>query len=137
MAYRVVQIPEVDQRRSVALGVSIPFSEANVFSSVYSTQEQTKYNIINFLLTDRGERPMNPRFGSGIRRLLFDQIYADSLDAIKANITNSITSYFPNVTIAKLDIVANTDYNAISILIDYRIENLGVEDFINLQIQNA
>jgi hypothetical protein len=50
MAYNEQIIPILDLRKSTALGVAIPFSAPTVFTSVYSTKEQTKYNLINFLL---------------------------------------------------------------------------------------
>ena len=60
MAYGLKKISPLDLRTSTAIGVNIPFSAQNVFTSVYTTKEQTKYNLINFLLTDKGERPFSP-----------------------------------------------------------------------------
>ena len=70
MAYNPVQIPIVDLKPSTALGVAIPFESPSAFTSVYTTLEQTKYNIINYMLTNPGERPFNINFGAGLLSLI-------------------------------------------------------------------
>ena len=137
MAYNLVQIPIADLKPSTALGVAIPFSAPNVFTSVYTTLEQTKYNIINFMLTDTRERPFNPNFGAGLRSRLFEQIVETDLDSLKATISNQIESYFPNVLINNMSIQGNPDENSISIELTYSLKNIKSIDSLVLKIQNA
>jgi phage baseplate assembly protein W len=137
MAYNLVQIPIADLKPSTALGVAIPFSAPNVFTSVYTTLEQTKYNIINFMLTDTRERPFNPNFGAGLRSRLFEQITETDLDSLKATISNQIESYFPNVLVNSLNIQGNPDDNSISVELTYSLRNIRSSDSLVLKIQNA
>ena len=137
MAYNLVQIPIADLKPSTALGVAIPFSAPNVFTSVYTTLEQTKYNIINFMLTDTRERPFNPNFGAGLRSRLFEQITETDLDSLKTTISNQIESYFPNVLVSSLSIQGNQDDNSISIELTYSLRNIRSSDSLVLKIQNA
>ena len=137
MAYNLVQIPIADLRPSTALGVAIPFSAPNVFTSVYTTLEQTKYNIINFMLTDTRERPFNPNFGAGLRSRLFEQITETDLDSLKTTISNQIESYFPNVLVNFLSIQGNPDDNSISVELTYSLRNIKSIDSLVLKIQNA
>lgn len=137
MAYGFIQIPSVDLIPSTALGVAIPFQSPSVFTSVYTTAEQTKYNIINFMLTDRKERPFNPNFGAGIRSRLFEQITQDDLDSLKQTISNQIEAYFPNVQIKTLDIIGNPNDNSISVTLTYLLKNLKTSDSLVLNIQNV
>jgi phage baseplate assembly protein W len=137
MAYNLVQIPIADLKPSTALGVAIPFSAPNVFTSVYTTLEQTKYNIINFMLTDTRERPFNPNFGAGLRSRLFEQITETDLDSLKATISNQIESYFPNVLVVNMNIRGNPDDNSISIELTYSLKNIKSIDSLVLKIQNA
>jgi len=51
MAYGLKKISPLDLKPSTGIGVKIPFSSDAVFQSIYTTKEQTKYNIINYLLT--------------------------------------------------------------------------------------
>jgi len=136
MAYGLKKIPVVDQRASTALGVKVPFAAANAFTSVYTTKEQLKYNMINFFLTDRRERVFNPNFGAGLRRRLFEQIDLGDLEDLKQNIINQVQIYFPLVTITLLDIIGIPDENAIKITFNYTVPSMGMEDSITLQIQN-
>jgi phage baseplate assembly protein W len=137
MAYNLVQIPIADLKPSTALGVAIPFSAPNVFTSVYTTLEQTKYNIINFMLTDTRERPFNPNFGAGLRSRLFEQIVETDLDSLKTTISNQIESYFPNVLVNSLNIQGNPDDNSISVELTYSLKNIKSSDSLVLKIQNA
>jgi hypothetical protein len=66
MAYRIPNKNPIDVGSRVAIGVSIPFNAPQVFTQTYTTQDQVKSNIINFILTNKGERVFNPTFGSNI-----------------------------------------------------------------------
>jgi len=137
MAYGLKQIPVVDLKPSTAVGVAIPFSAPNVFTSVFTTAEQTKYNMINFMLTDTRERPFNPNFGAGLRSRLFEQITQDDLDSLKQIISNQVESYFPNVLVNSMDIVGSPDDNSITITMTYSLKNIRTTDSLVLKIQNG
>lgn len=137
MAYGLRQIPIADLKPSTALGVAIPFQANNVFTSVYTTAEQTKYNIINFMLTDRRERPFNPNFGAGLRSRLFEQITQDDLDSLKQTVSNQVEAYFPNVQVNSLNIIGNPDDHTITITMTYSLKNLRTTDTLLLRIQNG
>ena len=49
MAIRIQNKNPLDISKRVAIGVSIPFNSDSVFTSTYTTVDQTKYNIINYL----------------------------------------------------------------------------------------
>ena len=55
MAIRIQNKNPLDINKRVAVGVSIPFNNDSVFTSTYTTIDQTKYNIINYLLTNNDE----------------------------------------------------------------------------------
>ena len=74
MAFGAVQKFPNDTRPRVGIGVDIPFSAGGVFTPNYTTQEAIKNNIVNFFLTNPGERPGNPQFGGGLRSYIFSQI---------------------------------------------------------------
>jgi hypothetical protein len=98
MAYRPISINPLDLRASTAIGVSIPFSSQGVFTSVYTTAQQLKYNIINYLLTDKRERLYDPNFGAGLKSYLFEQMTDLGLEGLEENIKQDIQRYFPKAT---------------------------------------
>lgn len=136
MAYGLKQISPLDLKPSTAIGVKIPFSADNVFSSVYTTKDQLKYNIINFLLTDPRERPFNPTFGAGLRARLFEQIDQDTFETMKQSLRTQLESYFPQIEIVTLEIIGSPDYNSINIKFSYRLLRSNENDNVTLTIQN-
>jgi phage baseplate assembly protein W len=105
MAYGLKKISPLDLRPSTAIGVKIPFDATAVFSSVYTTKDQIKYNIINYLLSDPRERPFVINFGAGLRARLFEQIDQYTFDDMKQSITTQLENYFPQIEIINLDII--------------------------------
>ena len=74
MAFQVANKFPIDTRSRKAVGVKVPFSVPYVFEPTYTTKEAINVNLINFLLTNPGERYLNPQFGGGIRQQVFEQI---------------------------------------------------------------
>lgn len=134
MAYGLKKISPLDLKPSTAIGVKVPFSAKNVFTSVYTTKEQTKYNLINFLLTDRRETPMVPNFGAGLRSLLFEQITDDSMERMEAYIRSSVEANFPNVIISRLNVEPYQDQSYVVINFSYVLRNSNQEDEITIKI---
>jgi len=137
MAYQLRQISSLDLRKSTAIGVKIPFDSPSAFTSVYTTKEQIKYNIINFLLTDKRERPLNPTFGAGLRSKLFEQISTETISDLQQSITNQVESNFPNVQVTDLIITGDPNTSTITIKFSYKIISTSETDSANIVIQNA
>ena len=137
MAYNLRKISPIDFKPSTGVGVKLPFSADNVFTTVYTTKEQLKYNIINFMLTDLGERPMNPNFGLGLRSRLFESITSSTVEEIKQSIQTQIESMFPNVQIQQLDVIGEPGTNSINIKFSYTIKSSKETDGILVKIQNV
>jgi phage baseplate assembly protein W len=137
VAYNVRQISTLDLRPSVGIGVKIPFSSDSVFTTVYTTKEQLKYNMINYMLTDPGERPMNPNFGMGLRSRLFESITEETTETIKQSVQTQIEANFPNVQVRNVEILAEPNDNLITIQVSYAIRNSKETDGILLKIQNV
>lgn len=136
MAYGLKKISPIDLKPSTAIGVKIPFTANNVFSSVYTTKDQTKYNLINYLLSDPRERPFVPTFGAGLRARLFEQVDQITFDDMQENIRIQIQNEFPQIEIKELSITGNPDYNSINIKFSYRLLRSNENDSVMLTIQN-
>ena len=99
---RNIQINPIDlpQNDRVAIGVTLPFNGPGVFNSSYATKDQVKSNLINLLLTDPGERLMEPNFGVGVRSLLFEQ-YVDK-ENLKTKMIDQASIYIPEIEISDI-----------------------------------
>jgi phage baseplate assembly protein W len=127
---QIVRVNPLDLQKNKAIGISIPFNGGGVFNSTLSTQAQIKSNLINLLLTSRGERIMNPQFGSDFKRLLFEPLTDTLNDIIRENILISINTFIPEITIINIDITPNTEENSITAMISYRLNISGTKDQI-------
>ena len=134
MAYNVRNINVLDLRPSVGVGVALPFNTSAVFQTVYTTKEQLKFNIINFLLTDKRERIFNANFGADIRSKLFEQITVDTTDDLDSQIRLGMQQYFPNVVITNLTFGGDPDRNLLTIQFSYIINNTGESDNVIINL---
>ena len=132
MAIRIPNQNPLNINQRVAVGVSIPFNSPSVFTSTYTTVDQIKSNIINYILTNTGERVLNPTFGSNIIAQLFGQITPDLLSALEMKLTNDMKKYFPTVRIDKLSLSPIYEENSIHLILTYSILNNATE---TIQIQ--
>lgn len=137
MAYGLKKISPLDLKPSTAIGVALPFSADNVFSSVYTTKDQTKYNIINFLLTDPRERVFNPTFGAGLRARLFEQIEQTTFEEIQQSLTTQLENNFPQIEILELSVFGDTNIGSIIIKFSYRLKRSKETDSVTLTVQNS
>ena len=137
MAYGLKKISPIDLQPSRALGVKIPFSNSSVFTSVYTTKEQLKYNLINFILTDKRERPFNPKFGLSLRSKLFEALTTNTAEILQASTKNQIEANFPNVNIIELVVTTNQDSNSLNIKFSYSIKSTSETDEATIVIQNS
>jgi phage baseplate assembly protein W len=132
---QVVRIDPRDLDKNRAIGVSIPFSAGGVFNQTYSTKDQIKSNLINLLLTYKGERIENPEFGADLLRLLFEPLTENLYPKIQNQIISSVRIYIPEITILNIEITPNIDYNTVNITIDYKLNLSGQKDNITLELQ--
>jgi phage baseplate assembly protein W len=132
MAFGAKQIFPNDLRPRTAIGVDLPFNGAGVFILNYTTKDAIKANLINYFLTNPGERPANPTFGAGLRAYIFTQIESNNLDFIKEDIQQKLGSNFPNIAVDSVEVLGQEDYNTINIIIKYSIVNTGINDELQL-----
>ena len=132
MAFRAPNQFVNDLRPSVGIGVNIPFNEGGVFTPNYQTAKAIKNNLINYFLTNPGERPGNPTFGGGLRSFIFSQISDGNLEFLKEDVQQKITTEFPLVNVQELNVISNPDNNEVTVQIYYNVINTAIEDTLNL-----
>ena len=92
-----------------AIGISLPLQIGGTgFIQTFNTTEQIKSNIKNLLLTQKGERVLQPEFGSGLHEILFDFNNDDIEGKIEDAINEAFEQWLPYVTIADI-VVEQTD----------------------------
>lgn len=134
MAFRIQNKFPIDTKARVAVGVSIPFNAPGVFNSTYQTADQIKSNLINYFMTNRGERYMNPTFGGNLRATIFEQIAQNNIENLKQVLSTDVSLYFPNITINSLDVYGTEDLNKLQITLNYSIVNFGINDTLQINL---
>jgi len=130
---QTIRVNPLDLQKNIAIGVALPFNGPGVFKSTYTTKDQIKSNLINLLLTDTGERVMNPNFGTNLKRFLFEGITDNNLETLKDNILNSILSYISEITVTNITLVPNTDNNLVDLTIEYYLNISQTPDQVTVQ----
>jgi phage baseplate assembly protein W len=120
---------------SAALGFSFPLSGRAVFNPTFTTKEVVKTNLVNYLLTNKGERVFRPNFGANLRALLWEGINDGTTSALEDRIRDNITNNFPAVEVIKINFDNQPDRNTVNFILDYVVRNLGEEDQINISLQ--
>jgi|TARA_R110000803_G_scaffold37393_4_gene80582 phage baseplate assembly protein W len=120
---------------SAALGFSFPFSGRAVFNPTYTTREVIKTNLINWLLTNQGERVFRPNFGANLRALLWEGINEGTNLALENTIQDNIASNFPTIEVKNIQFNNQNDRNTINFILDYEIHNIGQTDQVNIELQ--
>ena len=134
MAYNARRIAPTDFKPGTGVGVSIPFSVEGVFKSTYTNKDATRANLINYFLTEPGSRCGNPEFGGGLGKFVFEQISNNNLDFLKEDISQKVSTYFPQIEITDLSVTTQEDLNQISIVVDYKISKTDDVDTIELTL---
>lgn len=100
-------VKDTKEYDSYAYGITLPIKRGNggYFEQAFTSYEQTKSNLKNLLLTKKGERIMQPEFGTGLESLLFepmsDGIFETSLSD---TITRTVNYWLPYVNIEEINI---------------------------------
>ncbi len=128
---REFKINTLDIDKNKGIGIAIPFNPYNIFTITYTTKEQIKSNLLNFFLTNQGERYFNPNFGANLRALIFNQLV--NVDEIRESLVDKVALYFPSVQITDLSVVPDYNKNTLYIKLNYRVNT--EEDSLSIQIQ--
>lgn len=107
MAYvlgkKIVKDTEVEYD-NYAYGFKYPTNGNTLFEPTYTSYEAAKTNLRNLLLTAKGERVMQPEFGTGLHELLFEQMGDDFESRLVDTITDSVNFWLPYINIDEINV---------------------------------
>ena len=98
-------VKDTEEFDSYAYGIASPTKRGNtMFEQTFTSYDAAKSNLRNLLLTRRGERIMQPNFGSGLHSLLFEQADDELETKLEETITESVNFWLPYINIEEIDI---------------------------------
>ena len=85
-----------------------------------------KQAIVNLLLTNKGERPFNPDYGSNIRSYLFEPLDYGTAAQIELGIKSTLDKFEPRIIVRSIEKDPNYDNNSFDVDMIYEI--VGSDD---------
>lgn len=125
------------------LAPRLPLAPSNKFGydMLVSVRQTTKQNLKCLLLTAPNERMMDPEFGVGLKRYLFENTSPQLNTDIKIRIRQQVKKYMPFIDLKQVAIKTGEELNpprsnTIFIAVKYSIRSVGVDDILNLSLKN-
>ena len=85
-------------------------------------------SVRNLVLTGQGERPFQPVLGTGVSRLLFENMDKLTASAIRSELRTTIENYEPRVEINEIIVEADFERNAFDVTLQYFIIGMDVPE---------
>ena len=103
--------------------INITFKKHPVTDDLVVSKDASaiKQAIVNLLLTNKGERLMNPEYGSDIRSYLFEPLDYATASQITTNIRYSIDRWEPRISVSTLKAYPNFDDNGFDVEMTYSV----------------
>ena len=100
-------------------------------------KEVAKQNFKMLVLTNPGERMMDPEFGVGVLAYLFENNSPSTQGKIEARIRQQVNKYLPYIIVEQIsfdttETNANISENFLGVKIRYNIDKLGISDMLEI-----
>lgn len=127
--------------KSLGIGFGRKSNSNGIFAVNYTTLTQAKDNLINLILTKKGEREMQPDFGCDIHNLIFEQIVEESIATdIENSILDAVNIWLPYINVDNIifDYDDNDiDTNSIKLELQLSLKsNPSLTETLNVSINN-
>jgi len=121
-----------DDDPDVRIGVNLPFTRDNKtgwFDQSFTTLDAAKSNLRNLLLTMKGERLMQPNFGTDLMKLVFEQDDGTLIDRIRETIITAVDFWLPYLNLNTVEVNNNVEtddmnFNRFNIKLVFSIKNV-------------
>lgn len=136
-----VNVTDLAQNDYKILGISINKSSNSngIFAVNYTTLTQAKDNLINLIMTRKGERVGQPEFGCDIWKVIFEQIVDGDIDyKVESVIIEAVTKWLPYITIEDIILDYNDEYkdsNKMDIEINFSLtSNPNLKESVTINV---
>jgi phage baseplate assembly protein W len=125
---------------SQTYGILLPITHGpqGFFNSSYDILEQIKSNLNVLLRTRKGERRMNPEFGSGLWNILFENYTDDITPMVKNSIQRDIAKWMSYVKIQDIQIYTSSaeykDKNKVGVKVLFTVPSAGINKTQTIEV---
>jgi len=120
---------------SLSVALPLRIDSGDGFRMNKSLKPLVKQNLKMLLLTIPGERIMDPDFGIGIKRYLFEGYNQTVYAEIDSKIREQVRRYLPMIKIRRIEFDdTGQDFNKLYFSITYTVPNIGIKDLLEFTI---
>ena len=103
--------------------INITFKKHPVTNDLVVSRDASaiKQSIVNLLLTNKGERPFNPDYGSNIRSYLFEPLDYATAGQVSASIEGTLAEFEPRIDVISIEAYPNFNDNGFNVELEYAI----------------
>ena len=94
--------------------------------------DAVKQSLRNLLLTDRGERPFQPKLGGHIRAMLFENITSQTFITMQEHIKDVIEAHEPRADVIDVIVAQTFNDHEVQVTIVFRVVN--VQEPVTLEL---
>jgi phage baseplate assembly protein W len=121
------------------IGITLPITNGNtgMFAQSTTVFQQVKSNFKNLILTKKGERLMQPEFGTDLHRILFENITENTLEDARLTVVEAVERWMPFLELQQFEVKnpVNGNPHRIDLSVTYRFRNNpNVTDSITVSI---
>jgi len=118
---------------SLAVRLPLELDSSTGFQMINDIKSLFKQNMKMLILTNPGERVMEPRFGVGLKTYLFENFGADVQAQIDSKIREQVRIYIPAIQIQEITFgKTDPDNNHLALQVRYRIPTISVADLLEI-----
>ena len=112
----------------------LPLSESGEleYEHIGEYRALIQQNFKNLILTIPGERMMDPDFGVGIQRYLFETSIGSASSEIKSQVALKVSKYMPFVRLNNVLVEEGEEEASLRVRIFYSVPTLAIDEYINL-----
>ena len=142
MAYELNKkiVIDTEEFNNYAVGITLPIQRGNegYFRQSFRTFDQVRSNLKNLLLTKRGERILQPDFGSGLHDLLFNPATEKFEEDLENTINDAVAQWLPYILVEDINIDISkemTDNNQAKVSLKFRQEGDQTLDTLTFLVE--
>lgn len=103
--------------------------------------DSIKQNVKMVVLTSPGERVMDPAFGVGVRRYLFENANANTYGELRSTIISQLNKYMPFVNVVDIDFITDqanvSSGTAVNIVLRYTVSTLTDVNILAISVSET
>ncbi len=120
---------------SLAPKIPLTLDSGDGYTSIKTLKSLIKQNFKMLVLTNPGERVMDPEFGVGIKQYLFENFQSNVYARIDRKIREQVGIYIPVISISNIEFgTQDADNNSLAVLIEYSIPDIAARDLLQFTI---